>query len=131
MVLSSKKSHKTPLHIDACWEKTTANFQLKLVKCIVQWKLALPARGNINHDKLRRHPITTVVYADQLVYEEQIVGHSQHMASGRLTRCGQLKVTWPNHSKGWKNFEFSVEICPGSLAIRTWYQCSAFDCHRN
>ena len=73
---SQKRSKKTPLHIEAFWEKLTAIPPLTWDKWTQQWKLALLAKEGIQLDTLLDDPPVKVTYPHEPVYEEPVENHT-------------------------------------------------------
>ena len=92
-------SKKTPLHIEAFWEKLTATPPLTWDKWTQQWKLALLAKERIQLDTLLDDPTATVTYPPEPVYEEPVENHTQATERDRKVRNQQLKVNWQNRCK--------------------------------
>ena len=70
MAQSAAEFKKTPLHVDAFWEKPTATPPLPLTwnKWTQKWKLALLAKEGIQLDLLLKEPPATVTYPPEPTY---------------------------------------------------------------
>ena len=99
MAQSATESKKTPLHIEAFWEKPTATPPLTWDKWIQQWKLALIAKEGIQIDNLLNDPPAAVTYPPERIYEEPMEKHTQLTERDRKVRNQQLKVNWQNRCK--------------------------------
>ena len=99
MAQPATDSKKTPLHIEAFWEKLTAKPPLTWDKWTQQWKLALLAKEGIQLDTLLDDPPATVTYPPEPVYEEPVENHTQATERDRKVRNQQLKVNWQNRCK--------------------------------
>ena len=99
MAQSAADSKKTPLHIEAFWEKPTATPPLMWNKWTQQWKLALLAKKGIQLDNLLYDPPSTVTYPHEPTYEEPVENHTQGTERDRKVRNQQLKVNWQNRCK--------------------------------
>ena len=99
MAQSAAHSKKTPLHIEAFWEKPTATPPLTWDKWTQQWKLALLAKEGIQLDNLLNDPPSTVTYPTEPTYEEPVENHTQATERDRKVRNQQLKVNWQNCCK--------------------------------
>ena len=99
MAQPATDSKKTPLHIEAFWEKLTATPPLTWDKWTQQWKLALLAKEGIQLDTLLDDPPATVTYPPEPVYEELVENHTQATERDRKVRNQQLKVNWQNRCK--------------------------------
>ena len=99
MAQSAADSKKTPLHIEAFWEKPTATPPLTWDKWTQQWKLALLAKEGIQLDTLLNDPPATVTYPPEPTYEEPVENHTQATERDRKVRNQQLKVNWQNRCK--------------------------------
>ena len=99
MAQSAADSKKTPLHIEAFWEKPTAAPSLTWDKWTKQWKLALLAKEGIQLDNLLNDPPSTVTYPPVPTYEDPVENHTQATERDRKVRNQQLKVKWQNRCK--------------------------------
>ena len=99
MAQSAADSKKTPLHIEAFWEKPTATPSLTWDKWTQQWKLALLAKEGIQLDNLLTEPPSTVTYPPEPTYEDPVENHTQATERDRKVRNQQLKVNWQNRCK--------------------------------
>ena len=99
MAQSAAESKKTPLHIEAFWEKPTATPPLTWDKWHQQWKLALLAKVGIQLDNLLNDPPAAVTYPPEPTYEEPVENHTQATERDRKVRNQQLKVNWQNRCK--------------------------------
>ena len=99
MAQSATDSKKTPLHIEAFWEKPTATPSLTWDKWTQQWKLALLAKEGIQLDNLLNDPPTTVTYPPEPTYKDPLKNHTQATERDRKVRNQQLKVNWQNRCK--------------------------------
>ena len=99
MAQSATDSKKTPLHIEAFWEKPTATPSLTWDKWTQQWKLALLAKEGIQLDNLLNDPPLTVTYPSELTYEDPVENHTQATERDRKVCNQQLKVNWQNRCK--------------------------------
>ena len=99
MAQPAADSKKTPLHIEAFWEKPTATPPLTWDKWTQQWKLALLAKEGIQLDNLLNDPPSTVTYPPEPTYEEPVENHTQATERDRKVRNQQLKVNWQNRCK--------------------------------
>ena len=88
MVQSATDSHKTPLHIDAFWEKVSITPPLSWEKWTQQWKLALLAKKGIKLEIFVNEPPTTVTYPPGAVYEGSVENRTQATERYSLT-CNQ------------------------------------------
>ena len=77
MAQSAADSKKTPLHIEAFWEKPTVTPPLTWEKWTQQWKLALLAKEGVQLDTLLNDPPGTVTYPPEPTYEEPVENHTQ------------------------------------------------------
>ena len=96
MAQSASDSKKTPLHIEAFWEKPTATPSLTWIKWTQQWKLALLPKEGIQLDTLLSDPPATVTYPPEPTYEAPVENHTQATERDRKVRNQQLKVNWQN-----------------------------------
>ena len=96
MAQSAADSKKTPLHIEAFWEKPTATPSLTWIKWTQQWKLALLAKEGIQLDTLLNDPPATVTYPPEPTYKAPVENHTQATERNRKVRNQQLKVNWQN-----------------------------------
>ena len=94
MAQSAAESKKTPLHVDAFWEKPTATPSLTWDKCTQQWKLALLAKEGIRLDNLLNDPPTAVTNPPEPTYEEPVEKHTQATERDRKIRNKQFMVIW-------------------------------------
>ena len=99
MAQSAVESKKTPLHVDAFWEKPTATPPLTWDKWTQQWKLTLLAKKRIQLENLLNDPPTAVTYPSEPTYEEPVENHMQATERDRKIRNQQLKVNWQNRCK--------------------------------
>ena len=99
MAQSAVGSKKTPLHIEAFWEKPTATPPLTRDKWTQQWKLAVLAKEGILLDNRLYAPPSTVTYPSEPTYEEPVENHTQATQRDRKVRNQQLKVNWQNRCK--------------------------------
>ena len=90
MAQSAAESKKTPLHVDAFWEKPTATPSLTWEKWTQQWMLALLAKEGIQLDNLLNDPSTAVTYPPEPTYEEPVENHTQATERDRKNRNQQL-----------------------------------------
>ena len=95
MAQSAAESKKTPLHVDAFWEKPTATPPTTWDKWTQQWKLALLAKEGIQLE----NPPTAVTYQPEPTYEKPVENHTQATEGDRKIRNQQLKVNWQNCCK--------------------------------
>ena len=77
MAQSAADCEKTPLHIEAFWEKPTATPPLTWDKWTQQWKLALLAKEGIQLDNLLNDPPSTVTYPPEPTDDEPVENHTQ------------------------------------------------------
>ena len=99
MAQSAAESKKTPLHVDAFWEKPTATPLLTWDKWTQQWKLALLTKEGIQLENLLNDPPTAVTYPPEPSKEEPVANHTQATERNRKIRNQQLKVNWQNRCK--------------------------------
>ena len=99
MAQSSAESKKTPLHVDAFWEKPTATPPLTWDKWTQQWKPTLLAKERNKLENLLNDPPTAVTYPPEQTYEEPVENHTQATETDRMIRNQQLKVNWQNRCK--------------------------------
>ena len=99
MTQSATDSKKTPLHIEAFWEKLAATLPLTCDKWTQQWKLALLAKEGIQLDNLLKDPHATVTCPPEPTYEEPVENHTQATERDQKVRNQQLKVNWQNRCK--------------------------------
>ena len=118
---SAADSKKTPLNIEAFWEKPTATPPLTWDKGIQQWKLALLAKEEIQLDNLLNDPPSTITYSPEPNYEEPVENHTQATERDRKVRNQQLKVNWQNRCKKLMRLGFCVEINRGKFANKKRY----------
>ena len=83
MAQSAADFKKTPLHIEAFWEKPTATPPLTWDKWTQQWKLALLAKEGIQLDNLLDDPPSTVTYPPEPTYEEPVENHKRRNEIGK------------------------------------------------
>ena len=86
MAQSAADSKKTPLLIEAFWEKPTATPPLKRDKWTQQWKPALLAKEGIQLDNLLNDPPVTVTFPPEPTYEEPVENHTQATERDRKIR---------------------------------------------
>ena len=96
MAQSAAESKKTPLHVDAFWEKPTATPPLTWDKWTQQLKLALLAREGIQLELLLNDPPTTLTYPPEPTCEEPVENHTQATERDRKVCNQPLKVNWQN-----------------------------------
>ena len=77
MEQSSGDFKKTPLHIDAFWEKLTVTPPLSWDKWAQQRELILMAKKGMQHESLINRPSSTVTYLPEPTYEEPVENHTQ------------------------------------------------------
>ena len=106
MVQSAADSKKTPLHIEAFWEKPTPTPPLTWDNRTQQWKLALLAKEGIQLDNLLKDLPATVTYPPEPTYEETVENHTQTTEKDRKVRNQQLKVNWQDRCKKVEEIEF-------------------------
>ncbi|XP_075249807.1 uncharacterized protein LOC142342382 [Convolutriloba macropyga] len=70
---SAAESKKTPLHVDAFWEKPAATPSLTWEKWTQQWKLALLAKEGIQLDNLLNDPPTALTYPPEPTSRNQCI----------------------------------------------------------
>ena len=99
MAQSAVDSGKTPLHIDAFWEKPTITPPLSWDKWTQQWKLALLAKARIQLENLINGPFPAVTYPPEPTYKEPAENHTQTTERDRKVRNQQLKINWQNRCK--------------------------------
>ena len=99
MAQSAAEFKKTPLHVDAFWEKPAATPLLTWDKWTQQWKLALLAKERIQLEHLLNDPPATVTYPPEPIYEEPVENHTQATERERKIRNQQLNVNWQNRCK--------------------------------
>ena len=87
---------RTPLGIDAFWDKPTPNHPLRWEKWRVQYKLTLLAKENIILDTQLQPKPEMVELSLEPIYEETIVGASAQSERGRNARNAQQKMNWQN-----------------------------------
>ena len=90
MAQSAAESKKTPLHVDAFWERPTATPPLTWDKWAQQWKLALLAKEGIQLENLLNDPPTAVTYPPEPTYEESTENQTQATERDRKIRNQQL-----------------------------------------
>ena len=95
MAQSAAESKKTPVHVDAFWEKPTATPPSIWDK----WTLALLAKEGILFENFLNDPPTAVPYPPEPTYEEPVENHMQATERDRKLRNQQLKVNWQNRCK--------------------------------
>ena len=71
MAQSAADSRKTPLHIDAFWEKPTIAPPLSWDKWTQQWKLALLVKEEIHLETLINGPPSAVTYPPEPTLKSQ------------------------------------------------------------
>ena len=86
MAQSAADSKKTPLHIEAFWEKPTATPTLTWDKWTQNWKLALLAKEGIQLETLLNDPPATVTYPPEPKYKEPVENHTQATERDRKVR---------------------------------------------
>ena len=91
MAQSAAESKKTPLHVDAFWEKPAAAPPLVWDMWTQQWKLALLVKEGIQLENLLNDP-------PEPTYKEPVENHTQ-ATEGEKIRNQQLKVNWQNRCK--------------------------------
>ena len=99
MAQSSAESKKTPLHVDAFWEKPTVTPALSWDKWTQQWKLALLATEGIQIELLLNGPLSTVIYPPKPTNEEPVQNHTQATERDRKVNNQRLNVNWQNRCK--------------------------------
>ena len=99
MAQSAVEAKKTPLHVDAFWEKSTATPPLTWDTWTQQWKLALLAKEGIQLELLLNEPPATVRYPTEPTYREPMENHTQATERDRKVRNLQLKVNWQNRCR--------------------------------
>ena len=97
MALSANK--RTPLGIDAFWDKPKPDPPLRWEKWRVQYELALLAKENIILDSLLGPKLEMVDLPLELIYEETIFGSSAQSERERNARNAQQKMNWQNKSQ--------------------------------
>ena len=90
---------KTPLHVDAFWEKPTATPPLTWDKWTQQGKLALLAKEGIQLKSLLNDPPTAENYPPGPTYEEPVENHTQATERDRKIRNQQLNMNWQKRCK--------------------------------
>ena len=99
MAQPAAESKKTPLHVDAFWEKPSVTPPLTWDKWTQQWKLALLAKEGIQLDNLLIDQPSAVTYPPEPTYEEPVENHTQATERDRKIRNQQLKLSWQNRCK--------------------------------
>ena len=99
MAQSAVESKKTPLHVDAFWEKPKATPPHTRDKWTQQWKLALLVKEEIQLEFLLNGPPPTVTYPPEPTCEEPVEKHTQATERDRKVRNQQLNVNWQNRCK--------------------------------
>ena len=95
MAQSAAESRKTPLHVDAFWEKTNVTPPLWWNKWTQQWKLPLLAKKGIQLELLLNGPPSTVTYPPEPTHEEPMENQGSTEMDQKV-RNQQLKVNWQN-----------------------------------
>ena len=99
MEQSAADSRKSPLQIDAFWEKPTITPPLSWDKWTQQWKLALLAKEGIQLETLINGPPSAISYPKEPTYEEPAENHTQATKRDQKVRNQPLKVNWQNRCK--------------------------------
>ena len=94
--MAQSAAKRTPLGIDAFWDKPTPDPLLRWEKWRVQYKLALLAKENIILDTLLGPKPEMVDLPLEPIYEETIVGSSAQLERERNARNAQQKMNWQN-----------------------------------
>ena len=94
-------SRKTPLHVDAFWEKPTITPPSSWDKWTQQWKLPLLAKEGIQLETLLNGPPPAVTYPPEPTYKQPVENHTHTQATerDRKVRNQKLKVNWQNRCK--------------------------------
>ena len=99
MAQSAADFRKTPLNINAFWEKPTVTTPLSWDKWTQQWKLALLATERIQLETLINGPPSAVTYPPEPICEKLVEDKTQATERDRKVRNQQLKVNWQNRCK--------------------------------
>ena len=99
MAQSAADSRKSPLQIDAFWEKPTITPPLSWDKWTQQWKLALLVKEGIQLETLINGPPSAIPYPTEPTYEEPEENHTQATERHQEVRNQPLKVNWQNRRK--------------------------------
>ena len=94
--MAQPANKRTPLKIDAFWEKPTPGPPLRWEKKRVQYKLALLAMQYIIPDTLLVPKPEKVDLPLEPIYEKVIVGSSAQSERERNARNAQQKINWKN-----------------------------------
>ena len=94
--MAQPAAKRTPLGIDAFWDKPTPDPPLRWEKWRVQYKLALLAKENIIFDTLLVPKPDMVDLPLEPMYEETIVVSSAQSERERNARNAQQKMNWQN-----------------------------------
>ena len=94
--MAQSAAKRTPLGIDASWDKPTPDPPLCQEKWRVQYKLALSAKENIILDTLLGPKPEMVDLPLEPVYEETIVGSSAQSERERKAPHAQQEMNWQN-----------------------------------
>ena len=86
MEQSAVDCRKTPLHIDAFWEKPTITPPLSWNKWTEQWKLALLAKEGVQLKTLLNGPPSALIYPPEPAYGEPVENHTQATERDRKIR---------------------------------------------
>ena len=109
---------RTPLGIDAFWDKPTPDPPLRWQKLRVQYKLALLAKENIILDTLLGPKPEMVDLPLEPIYEETIVGSAAQSERERNARNAQQKMNWQNKCQRLIEVGIMFSDKPWSLADR-------------
>ena len=91
MAHSSVDARKTPLHINAFWEKATIASARSWEKWTQQWNFALLADEGIQNDVISKGPPSVVICPPELVYEEPAQNHTQATERDEIFATKSLK----------------------------------------
>ena len=94
--MAQSAAKRTPLGIDAFWDKHTSDPPLRWKKWRVQYKLAQLAKENIILDTLLGPKPEMVDLLFEPIYEETIAGASAQSERERNARNAQQKMNWQN-----------------------------------
>ena len=94
--MAQSENKRTPLGIDAFWDKPTTDPPLRWEKWRVQYKLAQLAKDKIILDTVLGPEPEMVDLPLELIYEYTIMGSSAQSERERSTRNAQQKMNWQN-----------------------------------
>ena len=99
MAQSVKDLRKTPLHVEAFWDKSTISPPLSSEKWTTQWKLKNLAKEGIHLETLLDCPAAGVDYPPKQTYDEALDGHIQSTERDPKINNQQWKVIRQNRCK--------------------------------